>query len=476
MKSTLLLLLFSALPLTNLVLAQCAPPPATQCAQAVPLVCTVEQYCGTTWNSMTPTGLLLCNNEEFSVWGIQIIRFIASGPVISLTVDYDQCNGVPNAPGGGLIYGMNVFLYDGCPNGNLEAVDCDFGVQPSGTLQILYNGATPGAEYFLVFTGVLGNICNYTVNGILGTDPYDPLGAPQDPFEGAVHVCKHETILYNAPPIENADLYIWDLPFGGTISTTTPELEYTWDESLAEGFYTICVSASNTCHYSENYACLDVFLSHSQTLFVDVIGCEGDIYFYEGEAYLIPGSYTHIEENPNGCDLISLLSLGAFEEIQIQAVTLTPDDGSGSGVIFVSVVGGIFPYQYFWSTEMTGPELTGLEAGIYSVTVTDAVGCTGEATFEIILQTSTLTLQAERDYQLIPNPVTQGHALLLTTGADIHLADIRCMDAAGRLIRSTGVINTQLQTIPVDTWMPGVYFIRMTTTDGRTGLEKIIVQ
>lgn len=54
-------------------------------------------------------------------------------------------------------------------------------------------------------------------------------------------------------------------------------------------------------------------------------------------------------------------------------------DGTGSAV----ASGGYAPYSYSWSNSMTGANISGLCAGQYVVTVTDAVGCTATATINI---------------------------------------------------------------------------------------------
>lgn len=54
----------------------------------------------------------------------------------------------------------------------------------------------------------------------------------------------------------------------------------------------------------------------------------------------------------------------------------------GSGIIIVDAT-GTPPFTYTWNTGDSGEALFGLEAGEYTVTVTDANGCSGESTFTI---------------------------------------------------------------------------------------------
>jgi len=51
-------------------------------------------------------------------------------------------------------------------------------------------------------------------------------------------------------------------------------------------------------------------------------------------------------------------------------------NGGNNGTITVNVTGGVAPYQFAWSNNATSGSLSGLQAGMYVVTVTDAIGCT----------------------------------------------------------------------------------------------------
>lgn len=50
--------------------------------------------------------------------------------------------------------------------------------------------------------------------------------------------------------------------------------------------------------------------------------------------------------------------------------------GTPIGKIFVTGQTGLAPYSYLWNNGQTGSTITGLTAGVYSVAVTDAYGCT----------------------------------------------------------------------------------------------------
>lgn len=71
------------------------------------------------------------------------------------------------------------------------------------------------------------------------------------------------------------------------------------------------------------------------------------------------------------------LGVSAFGESQICDVF---PDGKATATPF----GGIIPYTYLWNTGATQAQITGLNTGTYTVTVTDANGCTAQDTAHVV--------------------------------------------------------------------------------------------
>ncbi len=66
--------------------------------------------------------------------------------------------------------------------------------------------------------------------------------------------------------------------------------------------------------------------------------------------------------------------------------------GLSDGAINIAAVGGTPPYNYFWNTGATTPNITNLIAGTYFLSVTDAHGCIFDKTFTLN-QPSALTFE-----------------------------------------------------------------------------------
>jgi large repetitive protein len=91
-----------------------------------------------------------------------------------------------------------------------------------------------------------------------------------------------------------------------------------------------------------------------------------------------------------------LLTCGGSVDIKINstinlAATTTPVPCASApvGAIDLSVSGGTAPYKYKWSGNQTTQDLSGLTAGNYTVTVTDARGCSAVKAFTVITQDNT---------------------------------------------------------------------------------------
>lgn len=148
------------------------------------------------------------------------------------------------------------------------------------------------------------------------------------------------------------------------------------------------------------------------------------------------GTYTYYAQDSNGC---SASAEATVEEPDVLSVTgaITNDTGLGDGALDITVEGGNGGYSFAWS----GPEnftsanedLTGIPAGQYTVTVTDANGCEVTETFGVPVGIGEWTFL--QSVSVSPNPSFGVFSLNLegATGEDVV---INVYDAQARVIWS----------------------------------------
>ncbi len=90
------------------------------------------------------------------------------------------------------------------------------------------------------------------------------------------------------------------------------------------------------------------------------------------------GVYTLIATDATGCSYYSppIIIIQPAPLIGTFGSLLPPCPGSNTGTATVSISGGTPPYLITWSNNATGPVVHDLPAGTYTVTITDALGCT----------------------------------------------------------------------------------------------------
>ena len=111
---------------------------------------------------------------------------------------------------------------------------------------------------------------------------------------------------------------------------------------------------------------------------------------------LCPGTYTVTVTDANGCaetatiTVNPLLCTGYSVAVNVTGLTCFE---TGDGTATAVVTGGTAPFTYSWDNGGTAPTITGLSAGTYTVTVTDAVNCvqivSGSVTQPALLEAAT---------------------------------------------------------------------------------------
>ncbi len=93
---------------------------------------------------------------------------------------------------------------------------------------------------------------------------------------------------------------------------------------------------------------------------------------------------------------------GAYSVVQPNAPLTFANDTitnascfGGAGSVSITIAGGTTPYTYHWGNGGTGAIITGLSAGTYAVTVTDAHNCSIDSVFTVLQPGGSLQISGD---------------------------------------------------------------------------------
>lgn len=99
---------------------------------------------------------------------------------------------------------------------------------------------------------------------------------------------------------------------------------------------------------------------------------------------LVEGTYSVTINDNNGCSAVGEVTLVSQAYDLTLSLSSTPSDCDvATGTATVTASGGTSPYNFLWNTGDTSSTIMNLPAGIYSVTATDANGCSGIDSIEV---------------------------------------------------------------------------------------------
>ena len=96
------------------------------------------------------------------------------------------------------------------------------------------------------------------------------------------------------------------------------------------------------------------------------------------------GQYSVVVTDGSGCTAVASGTIGQPDPVAPNATSTAPSvQGGSDGTATANPAGGTAPYTYEWTGGSTDQTITGLSAGDYTVTVTDANGCTAQQTVNV---------------------------------------------------------------------------------------------
>ncbi|MFN0175594.1 MAG: beta strand repeat-containing protein, partial [Saprospiraceae bacterium] len=245
----------------------------------------------------------------------------------------------------------------------------------------------------------------------------------------------HVNVLCNGASTGSIDLTVT----GGTGAYT-----YSWTggatsqdrTGLTAGTYTVTVTDANGCTKTLSVTItqpaaivltethVDVLCNGNSTGSIDLTvsgGVTPYTYSWTGGATtqdrtgLTAGTYTVTVTDANACT--KTLSVTITQPTAIVLSTTQVNvlcNGGSTGSIDLTVSGGVTPYTYSWSNSATTEDLSGIAAGTYGVTVTDANACT-KFTSATITQPPLIVL-TETHVNVLCNGASTGSIDLTVTG------------------------------------------------------------
>lgn len=158
------------------------------------------------------------------------------------------------------------------------------------------------------------------------------------------------------------------------------------------------------------------------------------------------GAYTVTLTDANGCIIDISVSINQPSALATTLVSSTDIlcNGDSTGSISMNSTGGTAPYTYSWSNGATTDALTGLPAGTYTVTATDANGCEVVSS-AVSLNQPTLPLTSTATDN------GDGTATVLVNGGAIGLNTYQWDAAAGNqtTATATGLVNNTTYSVTV---------------------------
>ncbi|MBK8192262.1 MAG: hypothetical protein IPK76_03210 [Lewinellaceae bacterium] len=194
-----------------------------------------------------------------------------------------------------------------------------------------------------------------------------------------------------------------------TVVGGTPSYTYLWSSgqttqdlsNIAAGSYTVTVTDANQCTattsatvtqppaISLSTSVTNVLCNGASTGAINLTATGGTgskTYIWssgqttEDLNNIAAGTYTVTVTDANGCTKTTSASVTQPGAMILSTTTVNSTCGNANGSIDLTVTGGTPAYTYMWSTGATIQDPIGLLAGTYTVTVTDANGCTKTTT------------------------------------------------------------------------------------------------
>ncbi|MCB9449039.1 MAG: T9SS type A sorting domain-containing protein [Flavobacteriales bacterium] len=281
---------------------------------------------------------------------------------------------------------------------NITSASC--AGENDGAIDLLVSGGIPGHSFMWNDStttedrsGLTAGVYTVTVTDALGCFTVDSFEVGE-PTAIALNINKQDASCTatsdgaaSVTPTGGVEPYSYHWSTNSTDSLVT---------GLAAGTYSVTVTDGNGCTSTANVTIQspNIILATN----VSPVSCNGGTdgyidltvaggvgpYTYDWsngdtteDIYNLPaGTYTITLTDANGCEKTTSETIIEPTLLQISAVVTEPSCGNNDGLINITVTGGSPSYTHKWSTGATSQDAGNIGVGNYTVTVTDANGCT----------------------------------------------------------------------------------------------------
>jgi len=284
--------------------------------------------------------------------------------------------------------------------------------------------------------------------------------------------------------------YLYYLNGDGPVSN--PEFE-----NLGAGSYNITIEDVNDCFTIETIEILEPTELQIEMVTVEGVNCNGEnngiiellanggvapyTYAIDGGIAtpsglfenLSAGWHTFIIADFNDCSLEFAFLIIEPEQLVIDEVIVDETDGN-DGSIDLEVTGGTPPYTYLWSNGAESQDISDLNAGDYTVVVTDANACTIEESFTVLSTVGVEELLLLNNVKVFPNPANNQVFINLENSYDEMLVEFLTDD--GKIVRSKIISEEREIKFNVTDLSAGTYFIKLNYKESIKTIKILLVR
>jgi RPA family protein len=356
---------------------------------------------------------------------------------------------------------------------------------------------------------------NYTLTA---TDGNGCIGTASFTVAPGVDPCAAVTITVTGTVTPETALGDNDGAINASVSGGTGTYNYSWSNSattedisgLAPGNYTLTATDGNGCSGSAVFtvaagvdpcAAVTIAVTGTVTNETELGDNDGAInasvsggtgtYTYswsnsattEDISGLAPGNYTLTATDGNGCSGSAVFTVAAGVDpcasvVIVISIDVTDESVAGlnDGAIDATISGGAAPYTTNWSNGATTEDISGLTPATYTLSVTDANGCSGTASATVDAGTVGVSdIASLNKLSVYPNPV----ASILNVDLQFKTTEtvqLQIVDLMGRTVFELQRESVLSKTYSLYPQLPsGVYLLKV-LVDNKLAIEPFVVQ